>query len=112
MFRVTSHAHQSSDPRRRRPAWPQVQKRVALSEVVGLRHGASSESFFRQSGTKEDQDWLCFSVVFKGRGTLDFAATNADSLLDWYLALASKVRHSTEALLDEAALRARIEGMF
>ncbi len=86
------------------------------------------------------QDWLCFSIVFKGRGTLDFAATNADALLDWraafsplptlrapllppqvrapataahrYLALASKIKHSTEPLLDEAALRARIESMF
>ena len=85
---------------------------MKLDDAIALLHGAKSSAFFKQQHAKKDQDWLCFSVVFKGRGTLDFAATNADSLLDWYLALASKVRHSTEALLDEAALRARIEGMF
>jgi len=84
---------------------------MKLGDAIALLHGAKSSAFFKQQHAKKDQDWLCFSLVFKGRGTLDFAATNADALLDWYLALAYCIRHSTEALLDEAALRARIEGM-
>ena len=85
---------------------------MKLDDAIALLHGAKSSAFFKQQHAKKDQDWLCFSLVFKGRGTLDFAATNADSLLDWYLALASRLTTSTEALLDEPALRARIEGMF
>jgi len=62
-------------------------------------------------GTKKDQDWQCFSIVFKGR-TLDFAATSAAQLLDWYLALASLLaRQSAEPLLDEPSLRQRMESM-
>ena len=84
---------------------------MKLDDAIALLHGAKSSAFFKQQHAKKDQDWLCFSLVFKGRGTLDFAATNADALLDWYLALASKVPHSTEALLKEEELRARIESM-
>ena len=84
---------------------------MRLDDAIALLHGAKSSAFFKQQNAKKDHDWLCFSVVFKARGTLDFAATNADSLLDWYLALASKIPHSTEQLLGEAELRKRIEGM-
>ena len=43
----------------------------------------------------------------KGR-TLDLAAPNADTLLDWYLALASLLPASEEPLLSEDDLRTRI----
>jgi hypothetical protein len=43
--------------------------------------------------------------------TLDLAADSAEALLDWYLAIASLMPHSTEPLLDEPGLRARIEQM-
>ena len=49
-------------------------------------------------------------VVFKER-TLDFAATTADQLIDWYLALAALIPASSEPLLNEAQLRERITGM-
>lgn len=62
------------------------------------------------AGTKKDRDWLCFSVVFRER-TLDFAAASAEALLDWYLALAALIPHSSEPVLDERALRQRIEQM-
>eukprot|EP00316_Scyphosphaera_apsteinii_P019756 CAMPEP_0119336942 /NCGR_PEP_ID=MMETSP1333-20130426/92941_1 /TAXON_ID=418940 /ORGANISM="Scyphosphaera apsteinii, Strain RCC1455" /LENGTH=651 /DNA_ID=CAMNT_0007347879 /DNA_START=172 /DNA_END=2127 /DNA_ORIENTATION=- len=96
--------------------WGDVKKKdtpsdMKLGEAVALLHGAKSSAFFKQQGAKKDQDWLCFSVVFKGR-TLDFAATNAELLLDWYLALAQLIPKSTEPLLDETELRTRIEGMF
>ena len=81
-----------------------------LSEATGLMHGAKSGTYFKQQGSKKDQDWQCFSIVFKER-TLDFAATNVESLMNWYLALASLIPQSAEPLLDEAALRARIELM-
>ena len=84
---------------------------MKLEDAIALLHGAKSSAFFKQQHAKKDQDWLCFSVVFKGRGTLDFAATNADALLDWYLVLASKIPHSSEPILNEAELRARIEEM-
>ena len=48
--------------------------------------------------------------MIQGR-TLDFAATSAAQLLDWYLALASLLPQSTEALLDEPTLRQRMEVM-
>ncbi|KAL1524027.1 hypothetical protein AB1Y20_018941 [Prymnesium parvum] len=83
---------------------------LKLPEATAILHGAKSAAFFKQQGAKKDQDWLCFSVVFKSR-TLDFAATNVQSLLDWYLALAHLVPNSSEPLLDESQLRARIEGM-
>ena len=54
--------------------------------------------------------WQCFSIYSRER-SLDLAAETADDLLDWYLALASLMPHSTEPLLDEAALRARIQQM-
>jgi len=81
-----------------------------LPEATAILHGAASASFFKQQGAKKDQDWLCFSVVFKSR-TLDFAATNVQSLLDWYLALSHLVPNSTEPLLGEPELRKRIEDM-
>ena len=81
-----------------------------LPEATALLHGAKSSAFFKQKGSKTDQDWQCFSIVFKER-TLDFAATNVESLMNWYLALASLIPQSAEPLLDEAALRARIELM-
>ena len=34
-----------------------------------------------------------------------------EQLFDWYLALASLIPNSTEPLMDEAALRSRIEQM-
>ena len=84
-------------------------KGQSLDDATALIHGASSSSFFRK-GTKSDDDWRCFSIVFKER-TLDFAATNAEQLLDWYLALAALIPHSSEPLLDEEQLRQRIESM-
>ena len=46
-----------------------------------------------------------------GASRLDFAATNVQSLLDWYLALSHLVPNSSEPLLGEPELRKRIEGM-
>ena len=83
---------------------------MLLSTATSLLHGAKSSAFFKQQGAKKDQDWLCFSVVFKGR-TLDFAATNVQLLLDWYLALAHLIPQSVEPLLGEPELRLRIESM-
>ena len=56
------------------------------------------------------RDSFCFSVVFEKR-SLDFAATSAQALVDWYLALAALVPRSSEPLMEEDELRARIEGM-
>jgi hypothetical protein len=81
-----------------------------LSDATALMHGAKSQNFFKQQGSKKDQDWQCFSIVFKER-TLDFAATNVEQLLDWYLALAALIPHSTEPLHDEPTLRKRLEQM-
>ena len=67
--------------------------------------GAKSSAFFKQQHAKKDQDWLCFSLVFKGRGTLDFAATNADALLDWYLARRSMARLAALAAAELASPR-------
>jgi len=79
-----------------------------LGEATALMHGAKSSNFYKQQGSKQDEDWACFSIVFKER-TLDFAATSAASLLDWYLALAALIPQSTEPLLDEPTLRQRME---
>ena len=86
-------------------------KQLALSTATGLLHGARSAAFFKQGSAKEHDDWACFSLTFPHR-TLDFAAPDAESLLDWYLALASieSLRGAPE-LLDEAALRKRLEVM-
>ena len=73
-------------------------------------HGAKSSAFFKQQGAKKDHDYFCFSVVFEKR-SLDFAATSAQALVDWYLALAALVPRSSEPLMEEDELRARIEGM-
>ena len=64
----------------------------------------------RRAGGRALSRDLCFSLVFKER-TLDFAATNAQALLDWYLGLAQLIPHSTEPLLDEPTLRGRIGRM-
>ena len=89
-------------------------KQLALSTATGLLHGARSAAFFKQGSAKEHDDWACFSLTFPHR-TLDFAAPDAETLLDWYLALASieSLRKATlpEPLLDEAALRKRLEVM-
>ena len=79
-----------------------------LHDATALMHGAKSQNFFKQQGSKRDQDWQCFSIVFKER-TLDFAATNVEQLLDWYLALATLVPQSSEPLLSEPELRKRLE---
>lgn len=81
-----------------------------LSDATALLHGAKGSAFFKQQGSRRDEDWQCFSIVFKER-TLDFAATNGPILLDWYLALAAIIPKSTEKLLDEAELRERICSM-
>ena len=81
---------------------------LRLGEATALLYGAKSSSFFKKSGAKADHDWQCFSLVFKER-PLDFAATNLEQLLDWYLALASLLPRSEEPLLDERGLRARID---
>ena len=88
----------------------ECKSQLLLPEATAILHGAKSAAFFKQQGAKKDQDWLCFSVVFKSR-TLDFAATNVQSLLDWYLALSHLVPNSSEPLLGEPELRKRIEGM-
>ena len=89
-------------------------KQLALSTATGLLHGARSAAFFKQGSAKEHDDWACFSLTFPHR-TLDFAAPDAETLLDWYLALASieSLRKAplAEPLLDEAALRKRLEVM-
>ena len=79
-----------------------------LADATALLQGAKSSNFFKRQNAKTDQDWQCFSIVFKER-TLDFAATTAEQILDWYLALASLIPQSTEPLLDEQALRQRME---
>ena len=79
---------------------------MKLEDALALLHGAKSATFYKKArGVKREQDWLCFSLVFKER-TLDFAATNAQALLDWYLGLAQLIPHSTEPLLDETTLAA------
>ena len=83
---------------------------MKLADATALLHGSKSQNFFKQKGSKTDQDWQCFSIVFKER-TLDFAATNVEQLLDWYLALASLIPQSSEPLLDEDELRQRMEQM-
>ena len=75
-----------------------------------VRAGAKSAAFFKQQGSKKDQDWQCFSIVFKER-TLDFAATNVEQVLDWYLALASLLPQSTEPLLSEDELTKKLGSM-
>ena len=74
-------------------------KRTQLKKG-GPRMPRESVEQKKARGVKREQDWLCFSLVFKER-TLDFAATNAQALLDWYLGLAQLIPHSTEPLLDE-----------
>ena len=83
---------------------------MRLSDASALLHGAKSSNFFKMQGSKKDADWQCFSIVFQQR-TLDFAATTAAQLLDWYLALASLLPQSTEPLLDEPTLRQHMETM-
>ena len=83
---------------------------MKLADATALLHGSKSQNFFKQKGSKTDQDWQCFSIVFKER-TLDFAATSVESVLDWYLALAELIPHSSEPLLDEKGLRARMASM-
>jgi len=92
------------------PKTKECKSEAHLQEATALLHGAQSAAFFKTQGSKKDHDFLCFSVVFKER-TLDFAATNAEQLLDWYLAIAGLLPSSTEPLLDETALRKRIEKM-
>ena len=88
-----------------------LRSEMKLEEALALLHGAKSATFYKKArGVKREQDWLCFSLVFKER-TLDFAATNAQALLDWYLGLAQLIPHSTEPLLDEPTLRGRIGRM-
>ena len=84
---------------------------VDLSAATALHHGAKSSAFYKShQGIKSHQDWQCFTVVTKDR-TLDLACDSAEMLIDWYLAIASLMSHSSEPLLDEAGLRARIEQM-
>jgi len=92
------------------PKTKECKSEAKLQEATAILHGAKSSAFFRMQGTKKDRDWLCFSVVFRER-TLDFAAASAEALLDWYLALAALIPHSSEPVLDERALRQRIEQM-
>ena len=88
-----------------------LRSEMKLEDALALLHGAKSATFYKKArGVKREQDWLCFSLVFKER-TLDFAATNAQALLDWYLGLAQLIPHSTEPLLDEPTLRSRIGRM-
>lgn len=96
-------------------AWGDAKKRTTTSELkLGeakqLTHGAKSATFFKMRAAKKDPDWLCFSIVSKER-TLDFAAPDIPSVLDWYLAIGSLMPHSTEPLLTEEELLARIETM-
>ena len=97
-------------PRWGDPKSKECKSEQRLQEATALLHGAKSSAFFKQQGSKRDMDSLCFSVVFKER-TLDFAATTADQLIDWYLALAALIPASSEPLLNEAQLRERITGM-
>jgi len=81
-----------------------------LTRATALMHGAKGSAYYKDRGGKHHQDWQCFSVVTKER-TLDLACETVEDLFNWYLALASLVPHSTEPLMDEAALRQRIEHM-
>ena len=83
---------------------------LPLKDALAVMHGAKSSAFFKQQGAKKDHDYFCFSVVFEKR-SLDFAATSAQARVDWYLALAALVPRSSEPLMEEDELRARIEGM-
>ena len=80
---------------------------MKLGDATALIHGAKSQAFFKQKGSKTDQDWQCFSIVFKER-TLDFAATNVEQVFDWYLALAHLMPQITEPLLGEDELRTKL----
>ena len=77
---------------------------MALGGATALLHGAKGSAFYKMRQKKMLQQQWCFSLVFKER-TLDFAADDPGTLLDWYLALAEFVPQSTEPLLDEQALR-------
>ena len=56
-------------------------------------------------------DWPCvLARCLPQDRTLDFAAKDAEQLIDWYLALASMLPSSSEQLLNEEQLRARING--
>jgi len=81
-----------------------------LSSATALVHGAKGSAYYKAQGGKLHQDWQCFSIVTKER-TLDLACETVANLFDWYLAVASLLPHSTEPLMDEAALRQRIEQM-
>ena len=59
---------------------------LPLKDAIAVMHGAKSSAFFKQQGAKKDHDYFCFSVVFEKR-SLDFAATSAQALVDWYLSL-------------------------
>ena len=97
----------------RRPREDPLGDATKKSSTSSLRSGdrgdarRQSSAFFKQQGAKKD-DYF-FSVVFER--SLDFAATSAQALVDWYLALAALVPRSSEPLMEEDELRARIEGM-
>ena len=86
-------------------AWPST----CILSPCALHAGRCCEQGGRSVEGAHDP-WQCFSIYSRER-SLDLAAETADDLLDWYLALASLMPHSTEPLLDEAALRARIQQM-
>ena len=77
---------------------------VRLSDATALLHGAKGSAFYKMRQKKALLEAQCFSIVFKER-TLDFAAESPALLLDWYLALAEFIPHSTEPLLSEEELR-------
>mmetsp|Transcript_35856 Transcript_35856/g.57974 ORF Transcript_35856/g.57974 Transcript_35856/m.57974 type:complete len:308 (+) Transcript_35856:255-1178(+) len=62
-----------------------------LSEVQGLTHGASSKAF-KARNVDSDPDCLCFSLLFEQR-TLDFACSDLNQLLIWYLGFQFLLRH-------------------
>ena len=73
---------------------------LPLKYAIAVMHGAKSSAFFKQQGAKKDHDYFCFSVVFEKR-SLDCAATSAQALVDWYLALAALVPRSSEPLMSK-----------
>ena len=82
-----------------------------LKTALALHYGAKSVAFYKQGKGQQAHDpRLCFSIAMKER-LFDFAADTTDVVVDWYLALSALMPHSSEPLLGEDELRARIEQM-
>ena len=63
--------------------------KVNLKESLGIIFGPRTSTFQRRQ-IKLDDEWLCFSLVFRDR-TLDISALDDQQLMTWFLGLQSLV---------------------